>query len=223
MHSGMGGMPGGMFGGMGKLLLTARACPSMQHASSMQGSSLPRHLSIFVMSCTMKASWGCCMHLSGPRLRCVCSGRDLARQYASHSCVITITGSLCHKLSKPAAGCQESRLSSASSRSACSGGAGCWVTAAHMAANHCQIAWATCCRGHARHEWEGRGPTSGRCHRARAALLPGGALQGHVEAHEDLTQRHGRQRALGARQRDADRRCEAGLEKGHQGDLPQEG
>ena len=69
-----------------------------------------------------------------------CSGRDLARQYASHSCVMTSKRSRCHKLSYPAAGCQGPRLSSASRRSACSGGAGCWVTAVHVAANQCQTA-----------------------------------------------------------------------------------
>ena len=50
---------------------------------------------------------------------------------------------ICHKLSRSAAGCQGPRLSSASRRSVCSGGAGCWDTAVHVAANHCQTAWAT--------------------------------------------------------------------------------
>ena len=50
---------------------------------------------------------------------------------------------ICYKLSRSAAGCQGPPLSSASSRSGCSGGAGCWVTAVHVAANHCQTAWAT--------------------------------------------------------------------------------
>ncbi len=53
-----------------------------------------------------------------------CSGRNLARQCASHSWVMTSRRSLCQKLSKPAAGCYGPRLSSASSRSACNGGAG---------------------------------------------------------------------------------------------------
>ncbi|CAL5225233.1 g8021 [Coccomyxa viridis] len=39
----------------------------------------------------------------------------------------------------PHAACQES----ASRRSACSGGAGCWVTAVHVAANQCQTPWET--------------------------------------------------------------------------------
>ena len=69
-----------------------------------------------------------------------CSGRDLA---ASHSCMMTSKRSRYHKLSSPAAGCQGPRLSSASRRSACSGGAGCWVTAVHVAANQCQTAWET--------------------------------------------------------------------------------
>ena len=66
-----------------------------------------------------------------------CSGCERERQYATHSWVMTRRRSFCHRLFKSAASCQGPRLSSARRRSACGGGAGCWLTAAHVAANHC--------------------------------------------------------------------------------------